>query len=74
MSSPSSFDVVVVGGGTAGLTAALTASHEAAHVALVERDGRLGGDCTYYGCVPSKALIDVAQTAAAESLDSISQP
>ena len=64
MSSPSSFDVVVVGGGTAGLTAALTASHEAAHVALVERDGRLGGDCTYYGCVPSKALIEVAQTAA----------
>lgn len=61
---PSSFDVAVVGAGTAGLTAALAACHEGARVALVEREGRLGGDCTYYGCVPSKALIDVAQAAA----------
>ena len=54
------FDVVVVGGGTAGLTAALAARHEGARVALVEREGRIGGDCTYYGCVPSKALIEIA--------------
>jgi pyruvate/2-oxoglutarate dehydrogenase complex dihydrolipoamide dehydrogenase (E3) component len=55
------FDVVVVGAGTAGLTAALAARHEGASVALVEREGRVGGDCIFYGCVPSKALIEIAQ-------------
>ncbi|MEJ7568215.1 MAG: FAD-dependent oxidoreductase, partial [Gaiellaceae bacterium] len=56
---------MVVGGGTAGLTAALAARHEGANVALIEREDRLGGDCTYYGCVPSKSLIDTADTVAA---------
>src|ERR671934_2355383 len=50
------FDVVVVSGGTAGIAAALAARSAGARVALVEREGRLGGDCTFYGCVPSKAL------------------
>ena len=56
------FDVIVIGGGTAGLTAPLAARHEGATVALVEREGRIGGDCTYNGCVPSKALIEIVQT------------
>jgi pyruvate/2-oxoglutarate dehydrogenase complex dihydrolipoamide dehydrogenase (E3) component len=55
------FDVIVIGGGTAGLTAALAARHEGASVALVERDAQIGGDCTFNGCVPSKALIEIAQ-------------
>jgi pyruvate/2-oxoglutarate dehydrogenase complex dihydrolipoamide dehydrogenase (E3) component len=55
------FDVIVVGGGTAGLTAALAARHEGASVALVEREGRIGGECTFRGCVPSKALIEVGR-------------
>jgi pyruvate/2-oxoglutarate dehydrogenase complex dihydrolipoamide dehydrogenase (E3) component len=57
------YDVIVVGGGTAGLTAALTARHHGASVALVEQEPRIGGDCTFYGCVPSKALIEIAQIA-----------
>ena len=55
--------MIVLGGGTAGLTAALTARHHRASVALVEQEPRLGGDCTFYGCVPSKALIETAQIA-----------
>lgn len=55
------WDVVVVGGGSAGLTAARAAAHHGARVALVERAPLLGGDCTFFGCVPSKTLIEVAR-------------
>ena len=57
------YDLIVIGGGTAGLTAALTARHFGASVALIEERPRIGGDCTFYGCVPSKALIEIAQIA-----------
>lgn len=57
------YDVIVIGGGTAGLTAALTARHHGASVALVEQTPRIGGDCVFFGCVPSKALIEIAQIA-----------
>jgi pyruvate/2-oxoglutarate dehydrogenase complex dihydrolipoamide dehydrogenase (E3) component len=55
------FDVLVLGGGTAGIAAALAACWAGARVALVERKAPLGGDCTFYGCVPSKALLEVAK-------------
>ncbi|KUL35481.1 dihydrolipoyl dehydrogenase family protein [Streptomyces regalis] len=55
----SAYDLVVIGGGSAGLTAARTAGRFGARVLLVERD-RLGGDCLWTGCVPSKALLHVA--------------
>lgn len=56
-----SWDVLVVGGGTAGMTAARAAAAEGARVALVEREPALGGECTFYGCVPSKTIIEVAK-------------
>ncbi|MDB1088746.1 FAD-dependent oxidoreductase [Streptomyces sp. ACA25] len=53
------YDLVVIGGGSAGLTAARTAGRFGARTLLVERE-RLGGDCLWTGCVPSKALLHVA--------------
>jgi pyruvate/2-oxoglutarate dehydrogenase complex dihydrolipoamide dehydrogenase (E3) component len=55
-SPESRYNLVVVGGGTAGLVAAAGAGGMGAKVALVER-GLLGGDCLNVGCVPSKAII-----------------
>lgn len=58
------FDIVVLGAGSAGLTAALVARGLGASVAIVERD-KLGGECTWRGCVPSKTLLAAARAAAA---------
>ena len=59
----SAWDLLVLGGGTAGITAAQTAARLGASVLLVERD-RTGGDCLWTGCVPSKALLAAAHAAA----------
>ena len=55
-----SFEVVVVGGGPAGVTAALRARELGATVALVER-GNMGGTCTNDGCVPTRVLAKAAR-------------
>ncbi|HEX3644127.1 MAG TPA: mercuric reductase [Vicinamibacterales bacterium] len=57
------YDLLVLGGGTAGLVSAMGAAGLGARVALVER-GLLGGDCLNTGCVPSKALLRSARSAA----------
>jgi pyruvate/2-oxoglutarate dehydrogenase complex dihydrolipoamide dehydrogenase (E3) component len=54
------YDLVVIGGGTAGLVSAMGAAGLGARVALVER-ALLGGDCLNTGCVPSKALLRSAR-------------
>ena len=57
------YNVVVIGGGTAGLVTAAGTAGLGGRVALVERH-LMGGDCLNYGCVPSKALIASARAAA----------
>lgn len=56
------FDIVVVGGGAAGLFAASVANTLGAKTCLLDRE-RLGGDCTWFGCVPSKALLKSGEVA-----------
>jgi pyruvate/2-oxoglutarate dehydrogenase complex dihydrolipoamide dehydrogenase (E3) component len=53
------FDLIVIGGGAAGISAARTALRRRARVAMVQA-GPVGGDCTFVGCVPSKTLIEAA--------------
>lgn len=59
---PAKFDynMVVIGGGSAGLVSAYIASAVKAKVALIEKH-KMGGDCLNTGCVPSKALIRSAK-------------
>ncbi|MDJ0725513.1 MAG: FAD-dependent oxidoreductase, partial [Prochloraceae cyanobacterium] len=56
------YDVVIIGGGSGGLVVASIAAQLKAKVALVEKN-KLGGDCLWHGCVPSKSLIHAARVA-----------
>lgn len=62
---PAHFDrnLIVIGAGAGGLVSAYIAAAVKASVTLVEKN-RMGGDCLYTGCVPSKALIKSAEVAA----------
>ena len=55
-------DFIIIGGGAAGLTAAFTAKGFGKKVVLIEKN-KVGGECTWNGCVPSKALIKSAKIA-----------
>ncbi len=56
------YDVIVIGGGAAGLTAAGVSASLGAKTALIE-EKKLGGDCTWHGCIPSKTLLKSAKVA-----------
>jgi len=56
------YDLVIIGAGSGGLIAAGFAARLGAKVTLVEKH-RIGGDCTWTGCVPSKALLKAAKVA-----------
>ena len=56
------YDIIAIGGGAAGLVASKLAAGLGKKTALIEKN-RLGGDCTWFGCVPSKALLRAAAIA-----------
>lgn len=56
------YDVVVIGGGAAGLTASGMAANFGAKTLVIEAQ-KLGGDCTWTGCVPSKILLKAGKVA-----------
>lgn len=56
------FDMIVIGGGAAGLTASGIAANFGAKTMMIEAE-RLGGDCTWTGCIPSKTLLKAGKVA-----------
>jgi pyruvate/2-oxoglutarate dehydrogenase complex dihydrolipoamide dehydrogenase (E3) component len=58
----SSYDLAIIGAGSGGLIGAAFAVQLGAKTALIEKS-RIGGDCTWTGCVPSKALLKAAKVA-----------
>lgn len=61
-SAPTTFDVLILGGGSGGYAAALRASQLGMSVGLVE-ESKLGGTCLHNGCIPTKALLHAAEVA-----------
>ncbi|TVQ66402.1 MAG: mercuric reductase [Balneolaceae bacterium] len=57
------YDMIVIGGGAAGLTASGVAVSLGAKTMMIEKE-KLGGDCTWHGCVPSKVLLNLGKKAA----------
>jgi dihydrolipoamide dehydrogenase len=56
------FDVIVIGSGPGGYVAAIKAGQLGLRTAIVEKDTRFGGTCLLRGCIPTKALLESAET------------
>ncbi len=56
------YDIIILGGGSAGIVSGVMAGALGMRVLLIER-GRMGGECLNTGCVPSKALLHAAKVA-----------
>jgi dihydrolipoamide dehydrogenase len=57
---PDPFDLIIIGGGPAGYVGAIRAAQLGLRTTLVERD-KLGGICTHWGCIPTKAMLHTAE-------------
>ena len=55
------FDIAIIGSGPGGYHAALRAATYGAKIALIEKETRLGGTCSNFGCIPTKALYSSAK-------------
>jgi dihydrolipoamide dehydrogenase len=62
MAAVTTYDIVVLGGGSGGYAAAMRAAELGLSVALVEKD-KVGGTCLHRGCIPTKALLHAAEVA-----------
>lgn len=60
MSTPSPYDIIVIGAGPAGQKAAVQGAKAGKRVALIERERGIGGSCVYRGTIPSKTLRESA--------------
>jgi dihydrolipoamide dehydrogenase len=65
MADPTSYDVVIIGGGPGGYNAAIRAGQLGLKTAVVEKRTTLGGTCLNVGCMPSKALLHASELYAA---------
>jgi pyruvate/2-oxoglutarate dehydrogenase complex dihydrolipoamide dehydrogenase (E3) component len=54
------YDIAVIGAGSAGLVAATTAHRLGLKTVFIEKN-KIGGECTHYGCIPSKAMLNSAK-------------
>lgn len=61
------YDLIIIGGGPAGLVAASAAKARGMRTLLLEKN-KLGGDCTHYGCIPSKVMLYCAKMIAGTKL------
>ena len=62
MAEVKEYDVVILGGGSAGYATALRSAQLGMSVAMIEGD-KVGGTCLHYGCIPTKALLHAGEVA-----------